>query len=100
MNKRRSLRTHPDLLEKIANPGKFLFNAPFRISAIPMRFSCEYSATSLRKRSASLRRASDLDPGHLRLRSGASCGAPYPIRYGPWPKQAKKAFKNEKKSGK
>lgn len=61
MAKRSSIRTHPDPQEKIAPPGMVLLNAPFRILSLPHPIFCGYSTTSLRKLSASLRRASDAD---------------------------------------
>jgi hypothetical protein len=61
MDKRGSICTHPDLRKKIAPPGKLLLRPPFRILTLPHPISCGYPVSYIRKRSASIRRASAHD---------------------------------------
>ncbi len=105
MDKRRSLRTHLDLLEKIAHPGKVLFHG-----AVPhlLRAHCDFPANIQRLPSANapllsgaapspIRYTSGLDPARLRFGCGAACGATLPIRNRLIQINAKKALKRPKK---
>jgi hypothetical protein len=61
-------------------------NAPFRILTIPHQFSCGYSVSYIRKRSASIRRASAQDAARdaCKMRRDPA----HPVR--PWEKTLKK----------
>jgi hypothetical protein len=95
MDKYSSICTPPDLHKKIANPGKVLFRPPFRILNLTHPISCGYSAIYVRKRSASIRRASAADAAR------AACemrrDPAHPVR--PLGKNAKKGPKKVEKGG-
>jgi hypothetical protein len=76
MDERCSICTLPDLRERSLIPVRSFSMSPFRILSLSHPISCGYSASYLRKPSASLRRASVADAARDAARLCPSGTAP------------------------